>query len=114
MLGLVCRCRLTENYIYIYIYIYGILIGKLKSLAGRPVILKIKAEVMKMETMKIAVFRDVTLCNEETAPCHTKITMTFPEQVPQTSTGLNWLRSSTLVLAALNLRVLSADISLFN
>ena len=76
--------------------------------------IKVEAEVMKTETMKIAVFRDVTPCNEETALCNIKITMTFTEQVPQTSTGLNWLRSSTLVLAALNLRVLSADSSLVN
>ena len=78
-MGLVCRCRLTEN----NTYIYRILIGKVKSLAGRLVILS-RVEVMKMETMKIAVFRDVTPCNEETALCNIKITMTFTEQVPQT------------------------------
>ena len=64
--------------------------------------------------MKITVFQDVTPCNEETALWNIKITMTFTEQVQQTSNGLNWLRSSTLVLAALNLRVLLADSSLVN
>ena len=68
------------------------MIGKVKSLAGRLVILS-KVEVMKMETMKIAVFRDVTPCNVEIALCNIKITMTFTEQVPQMSTGLNWLRA---------------------
>ena len=144
-------------------YIYIEFWGKLKSLVGRLMILS-KVEIMKMETMKIAVFRDVTPCNEETALCNIKITMLYTElgkkqwqttpknlprmqcaravpvtwlgsgscqpgllrlntnewmneyteQVPQTSTELNWLRSSSLVLAALNLRVLSADSSLVN